>query len=52
LQAGLIACIYQQFAGQPVSCVVSIVDQSGAELASTTYPDALDQEQRDSLTAN
>lgn len=52
LQAGLIACMYQQFAGQPVSCVVSIVDQSGAELASTTYPDALDQEQRDSLTAN
>ena len=52
LQVGLIACIYQQFAGQPVSCVVSIVDQSGAELASTTYPDALDQDQRDSLTAN
>lgn len=52
LQAGLIACIYQQFAGQPVSCVVSIVDQSGAELASTTYPDALDQDTRDSVTAN
>ena len=52
LQAGLIACMYQQFAGQPVSCVVSIVDQSGAELASTTYPDALDQDTRDSVTAN
>ena len=44
--------MYQQFAGQPVGCVVSIVDQSGAELASTTYPDALDQDTRDSVTAN
>lgn len=52
LQVGLVACMYQQFAGQPVSCVVSIVDQSGAELSSSTYPDALNQDQRDSVAAN
>lgn len=52
LQVGLVACMYQQFAGQPVSCVVSIVDQSGAELSSSTYPDVLNQDQRDSIVAN
>lgn len=52
LQVGLVACMYQQFAGQPVTCVVGIVDQSGVELASATYPDALNQEQRDSVAAN
>ena len=52
LQVGLIACMYQEFAGQPVSCAVSIVDQSGAELSSTTYPDALNRDQRDSVSAN
>lgn len=52
LQVGLVACMYQQFAGQPVSCVVSIVDQSGAELSSVTYPDALDEDQRDSVAVN
>lgn len=48
LQVGLVACMYQQFAGQPVNCVVSIVDQSGAELSSSTYPDALTKTQGDS----
>lgn len=52
LQVGLVACMYQQFAGQPVSCVVSIVDQSGAELSSSTYPDALNKESSDSVSAN
>ena len=52
LQVGLVACMYQQFAGQPVNCVVRIVDQSGAELSSSTYPDVLSQEQRDSIVAN
>lgn len=52
LQVGVIACMYQQFAGQPVNCVVSIVDQSGAELGSATYPDALDENQSDAVSAN
>lgn len=52
LQVGVIACMYQQFAGQPVSCVVSIVDQSGAELGSATYPDALDEDRSDAVSAN
>lgn len=52
LQVGVIACMYQQFAGQPVSCVVSIVDQSGAELGSATYPDALDENRSDAVSAN
>ena len=52
MAAGLAACIYQQFAGQPVSCAVSIVDQSGAELVSATYPDAFDQGQGGSVADN
>ncbi len=52
LTAGLISCMYQQIAGQPVNCVVTMVDKSGAELSSATYPDVLDQEQRASITAN
>lgn len=52
LQVGLVSCMYQQIAGQPVKCVVNIVDGSGAELSSSVYPDALDEAQRDSVTAN
>lgn len=52
LTAGLVSCMYQQFAGQPVSCEVSIVDQGGTELGSATYPDAFNQDQRDSVAAN
>lgn len=52
LQVGIVACMYQQFAGQPVNCVVSIVDQSGAELSSVTYPDALEEDQPDAASAN
>ncbi len=32
------ACIYQQIAGQPVSCTVSIIGADGNQLSSTTYP--------------
>ena len=52
LTAGVISCMYQQIAGQPVSCTVSMVDQSGAELSSSIYPDALDQDQRTAVVAN
>lgn len=44
--------MYQQIAGQPVKCTVSIVDESGAELSSSVYPDALDSEQKDAVVAN
>ena len=52
LQAGIISCMYQQIAGQPVKCTVSIVDESGAELSSSVYPDVLDSEQKDAVVAN
>lgn len=49
---GVVSCMYQQIAGQPVSCTVSMVDPSGTELSSSVYPDVLDDEQRVSVIAN
>ncbi len=52
LAAGVVSCMYQQIAGQPVSCTVTMVDQGGTELSSSVYPDVLDEEQRSSVIAN
>lgn len=52
LAVGVVSCMYQQIAGQPVSCTVSMVDQSGAELSSSVYPDVLDEDQRAAVIAN
>lgn len=52
LAVGVVSCMYQQIAGQPVSCTVTMVDQGGAELSSSVYPDVLDEEQRASVIAN
>ena len=39
--AGSLACIYQQVAGLPVGCTVYLLDSSGAELSSLTFPSEL-----------
>lgn len=52
LAAGITSCMYQQIAGQPVSCNVVIVDEEGIELANTTYPDAFDDDIKDNVVAN
>ena len=46
------ACMYQQIAGQPVSCTVTVLDPNGIEIQGATYPDAWSQDTRDSVTVN
>lgn len=37
--AGLCGCMYQQIAGQDVSCAVTVVDQDGSVIQGGMYPD-------------
>lgn len=36
---GICGCMYQQIAGQPVSCTVTVLDEAGIVIQSGTYPE-------------
>ncbi|MCI1666390.1 MAG: hypothetical protein LKI25_08560 [Atopobiaceae bacterium] len=40
---GLVACMYQQIAGQPVACNVTLLDPDGNSLGSVTLPTSTDE---------